>query len=89
MCWQINLTVITSILQLTILLFTSVFPPKILNFLCLYRAQLICRLTNLLALLALATRLYLGLPSGPFPSGLPTKTLYASLLSSILAKCPT
>jgi hypothetical protein len=32
--------------------------------------------------------LNLGLPSGLFTSGFPTKTLYASLLSPICAKCP-
>jgi len=31
----------------------------------------------------------LGLPSGLFPSGLPTKILNAPLLSSISATCPT
>jgi len=33
--------------------------------------------------------LYLGLTSGDFVSGLPTKTPYAPLLSFIRATCPT
>ena len=36
----------------------------------------------------LSSHLNLGLPSGVFPSGFPTKTLYASLLSPIRATCP-
>jgi hypothetical protein len=32
--------------------------------------------------------LTLGLPSGIFPSGFPTKTLYTLLLSPIRATCP-
>ena len=31
----------------------------------------------------------MGLPSGPFPTGLLTKILYTPLLSSIRAICPT
>jgi hypothetical protein len=30
----------------------------------------------------------LGLPSGPFPSGFATKTLYAFPMSPMLATCP-
>ena len=35
------------------------------------------------------TNLLLGLPKGPFPSGFPTKTLYAYLDCSIRATCPS
>ena len=38
-------------------------------------------------LLILFSHICLGLPSGLFPSGFPTKTLYTSLLSSIRAAC--
>jgi len=38
--------------------------------------------------LILSSRLNLGLPGGLFPSGFPTKTLYAPLLSPIRATCP-
>jgi len=38
--------------------------------------------------LILFSHLLQGLPSGLFPSGFPTKTLYKPLFSSILATCP-
>ena len=40
------------------------------------------------SILILSTLLRLGLPSGHFPSGFPTKTLYTSLSSHIHATCP-
>ena len=40
------------------------------------------------SILMLSTHLRLGLPSGLFPSGFPTKTLHTPLSSSIRATCP-
>jgi len=39
--------------------------------------------------LNISSHLPLGLPSGLFPSGFPTKTLYTPLLSPINAVCPS
>ena len=40
------------------------------------------------SILILSSHLCLGLPSGLFPSGFPTKTLYTPLLAPIRATCP-
>jgi len=44
--------------------------------------------SQFLKILILSSNLRLGLPSGLFPSGFPTETLYTPLLSPIRATCP-
>jgi len=45
--------------------------------------------TSWRSILILSSYLRLGLPSGLFPSGFPSKTLHTPLLSPIRATCPT
>jgi len=40
------------------------------------------------SILILSSHLHMGLPSGFFPSGFPTKTLYTSLLNPLTCYCP-
>ena len=44
--------------------------------------------TSWRSILSLPSHLLLDLPSGPFPSGFPTKPLYKSILFPIRATCP-
>ena len=44
--------------------------------------------TSWRSILILSTHLCLGIPNGLFPSGFPTKTLYAPLSSPIRGTCP-
>ena len=44
--------------------------------------------TSWRSILILSTHIHLGLPSGLFPSGFPTKTLYTLLSSPIRVTCP-
>ena len=44
--------------------------------------------TDWISIIILSSHLRLGLPSGFFPSGFPTNTLYTSFLSPVWAMCP-
>jgi len=59
------------------------FPPPILS-----QSDSVHTLTShLRSILILYSHLHLGLPSGLFPSGFPTKTLYTTHLSPIRVTC--
>jgi len=45
--------------------------------------------TSLRSNLILSSHLHLGLPSGIFPSGFPTRTFYAFVIFAIRATCPS